>query len=237
MNSHQLPTRVLGGITVLNTELITKAQDYARKYLGDQGYKHVIRSWLIGQAIISHLPAGAQQSIDLEAFAISNLLHDMGWSTSKDMVSDDKIFEVDGANAAREFLNKEAPAAEWDKHRIQLVWDAIALHTSSDIAPHKETEVALTNAAIFTELVGVQVSKSLIGGVVGITEEEFDGIAKEFPREGLRGYLRETMCGLCKRKPETTYLNFVGDYGERYVEGYSKEGKLIVDLFEECVTE
>ena len=41
-------------------------------------------------------------------------------------------FEVDGANAARNFLKKEA--SHWDKHRSQLVWDAIALHTTTSIA-------------------------------------------------------------------------------------------------------
>jgi hypothetical protein len=33
------------------------------------------------------------------------------------LVSKDRRFEVDGADAARKFLRKEAP--DWDKHRLQ----------------------------------------------------------------------------------------------------------------------
>ena len=47
------------------------------------------------------------------------------------MTSNDKQFEVDGAIAAREFLLREGNPEEWDKHRIQLVWDSIAFHTCS----------------------------------------------------------------------------------------------------------
>ncbi|KAF2466355.1 uncharacterized protein BDR25DRAFT_306174 [Lindgomyces ingoldianus] len=232
-----LQTRVLAGITVPDTPLITKAIAFARRHMDDQGYKHVVRSWLTGQAIISHLPPPAQQSIDLEAYALSTILHDLGWSKSPELISKDKCFEVDSANAAREFLLREGEASEWNKHRIQLVWDAIALHSSPQIAAFKESEVALANAGIFTELLGVDVSKQLMGGVVGMSQQEFDGIAKEFPREGLRGYLREIMCGLCRTKPETTYLNFVSGFGERFVEGYSLEGKKVVDMMETYVTE
>jgi len=60
-------------------------------------------------------------------------------SPTNELVSKDKRFEVDGAEAAREFLRKEAPS--WDKHRLQLVWDAIALHTTGSIVYHKEPEV------------------------------------------------------------------------------------------------
>ena len=66
-------------------------------------------------------------------------------SNNTSIVSKDKPFEVDGANAAREFLQREGGRA-WNKHRVQLVWDAIALHTDSEINPYKELEVSYTAA-------------------------------------------------------------------------------------------
>lgn len=136
MAQSQLPTQVIAGITVPDTPLITKSIALARKYLDDQGYKHVMRSWLSGQASINRLPISERSFIDEEAFSIATILHDLGWSTSSDMVSKDKQFEVDGANAAREFLHREGKPEEWDKHRVQLVWDSIAFHTCP-IAPCK----------------------------------------------------------------------------------------------------
>jgi hypothetical protein len=45
------------------------------------------------------------------------LMHDIGWDPIGELVSKDRRFEVDGADAARNFLRKEAP--DWDKHRLQ----------------------------------------------------------------------------------------------------------------------
>lgn len=44
------------------------------------------------------------------------------------------------------------------------------------------------------------------------------------------------MLHLCKTKPETTYDNTVGEWGDRYLqgEGYSREGKLTQYLLETC---
>lgn len=89
-----------------------------------------MRSWLLGFIIAAKIPE--LQGRDLEAHAIAAILHDLGWAETGDLVTEDKRFEVDGANAARDFLEKEA--GDWNKHRLQLVWDAIALHTTPSIA-------------------------------------------------------------------------------------------------------
>jgi hypothetical protein len=49
--------------------------------------------------------------------------------------------------------------ASWDKHREQLLWDSVALHTSPDIAAFKEIEVALVSGGTFCELVGPEIAK------------------------------------------------------------------------------
>jgi hypothetical protein len=46
--------------------------------------------------------------------------------------------------------------------------------------------------------------------------------------------LKANMCHLCEVKPATTYDNTVGEWGDRYVEGYSRKGKLTQDLLETC---
>lgn len=232
-----LPTRLFAGVKVPDTPIVNKAIAYARHHLTDHGYNHVMRSWLVGQLMISRLPPQAQGSFDQEAFAIGTILHDLGWSKSPDLISKDKTFEVDGANSAREFLCKEGDPQVWDKHRIQLVWDLIALHTTAAIAAHKEIEVAVAFSAIFADLMGLGVAKSMMGEMMSLTEDEWDVIEEEFPREGLRGFIKETICGLCVSKPETTHWNFQSGFGERFVDGYKGEEMNIVDLMMECITE
>lgn len=73
-------------------------------------------------------------------------------------ISTDKIFPVDGADAARDFIRK-AGGPGWNDHRLQLVWDAIALHTDLEIARFKEPEVAIMCAGTYTELVGPEGGK------------------------------------------------------------------------------
>ncbi|OCL13378.1 hypothetical protein AOQ84DRAFT_332744 [Glonium stellatum] len=223
-----LPTRVIAGITVPDTPLIAKALAYARSLMDDQGYNHIVRSWLTGMAIVSHLPTSATGSLDLEAFSVANILHDLGWAITGDVVSTDKRFEVDGANGARAFIQREVEGTqEWDAHRLQLVWDAIALHTTPSIARFKQPEVAFTSLGIFAELTGPAIAPP---GT--LSQAEFDSIAAEFPRADLKGYIRETMCRLCRTKPDTTYDNFVGEYGERFLEGFSLKGKLAIDALD-----
>jgi hypothetical protein len=48
--------------------------------------------------------------------------------------------------------------------------------------------------------------------------------------EGLEGGAKEVMCGLCTEKQATTCDNFVGAFGVEFVDGYSLEGKRVVDL-------
>jgi hypothetical protein len=71
-------------------------------------------------------------------------------------------FEVDGANAARAFiLSSASNKHDWDKHRLQLVWDAVALHTSDTIARFKEYEVAVVSGGTYTELAGIEIGKAI----------------------------------------------------------------------------
>lgn len=67
------------------------------------------------------------------------------------------------------------------------------------------------------------------GGV--LSQEEWDKVAKAYPRDGLRDRMIGKLCGLCKDKPATTYDNWFGDFGEALVEGYSRKPNRFFDIF------
>lgn len=234
MSTQQLPTRMIAGVTAPYTPIISKALDFAKTNMDPIAFNHVTRSWLIGVLLIGRLPPAMRNNLDLEVYSVSTILHDLGWVASSDFRSKDKVFEVDGANVAREFILREGDSAAWDKYRIQLVWDAIALHTHPSVSAHKEPEVAISSAAIMVELFGPEFAAQQSGGALPeVSREEMNRIAEEFPRAGLKGYVKEVMCGFCREKPDVTYLSFVGGFGERFVEGYSLQGKHVVDLMME----
>ncbi|KAB8256639.1 hypothetical protein BDV32DRAFT_128652 [Aspergillus pseudonomiae] len=179
----------------------------------------------------------------MESVLLGCILHEAGWTQTPGLYSKDKRFEVDGANAARHFLQNHAEAPRWDKHRIQLVWDSIALHTTQSIAIHKQSEVHLMNLGSFTDFVG-----PLLPGDY-ITVNEYKAIVKAFPRGDFMERGKKVMCGFCRDKPETTYDNLVGDFGllfgydgkgegkEEYAKAHEEHSRLMGPLFaawDEC---
>jgi len=217
------PTQVLAGVTVPDTPLITKALAFAKSQLDPLLYNHVVRSWLFGAYIASQTSENI--NYDAEVHAITAILHDMGWSTNSSLVSPDKRFEVDGANAARSFLKSEGSPEEWNEHRLQLAWDAVALHTTPSIAAEKESEVKICLYGITTDFLGPEKAPSC-----PMPKDIWNGILREFPRDGFKEGAKEAICCLCQRKPETTYDNFTADFGVRFVDGYSLEGKRAIDI-------
>jgi hypothetical protein len=196
-------TRVLGGIQVTDTPLITLAMDYARIHCEPYLFNHVVRSWLFAVRL------GQLQKIsyDAEVVAVGTLLHDLGLT---DDVQGSRRFEVEGADAARSFAREQS----LDDHRIQLIWDTVALNSTPSIALYKEAEVALCTAGIVLDFGGPQFEL--------IPPAEMKGILDAFPRLGMKGSFTDAVCRIVKTRPETTYDNFARDFGERFVPGYQR---------------
>jgi hypothetical protein len=72
-------TRLLAGVIVPDTDLINKSIALAKESLPIDGFNHVMRSWLNGQAMINRLPSDKRTEIDAEAYGVATILHDLGW--------------------------------------------------------------------------------------------------------------------------------------------------------------
>jgi HD domain len=194
--------RVLGGITVVDTPLVTRAIDYARTNSEPYLFNHAVRSWLFAVRL------GQLQGIatDAEAVAVGTLLHDLGLTKS---FQGQKRFEIEGADAARAFAREQG----LDDRRLQLIWDSVALNSTPSIGLYKEAEVALCTAGIGVEF-GFQYDR--------IPPDEMKSILDAFPRLAMKQRFKDSVCRIVKTKPETTYDNFAGDFGERFVPGYKR---------------
>ena|SRR5215471_249497 len=194
-------TRVLGGITVPDSPLIRRAMDLARTHSEPYLYNHAVRSWLFAVRL------GQLQGIpnDADAVAIATLLHDLGLTNS---FAGPRRFEIEGADAARAFAREEGI----DEHRVQLIWDTVALNSTPSIAVYKETEVALCTAGISLDWGGFQFDR--------IPPGEMKAVLDEFPRLDMKRGFTDSVCRICRTRPETTYDNFARDFGERFVPDY-----------------
>ena len=150
---------VLAGIKVPDTRLVRDAMDLARSSSEPFLFNHVMRSWLFSVL----LSENATPAPDPEVLAVSSVLHDLGLT---DRFSAEERFEVDGANAARAFMKERGISTQ----RMQLVWDAIALHTTRSIALHKEPEVAMAHSGIAVDVLGAGLDRILRDVAVGQTE-------------------------------------------------------------------
>jgi hypothetical protein len=195
-------TRVLGGITVIDTPLIARAMDYARIHSEPFLFNHAVRSWLFAVRL------GQLQGVphDPEVVAVGTLLHDLGLT---DGFTGPKRFEIEGADAARSFAREQG----LDDRRVQLIWDSVALNSTPSIGLYKEAEVALCTAGIGVEF-GFQYYL--------IPPNEMKSVLAAFPRLEMKRRFTDSVCRIVKTKPETTYDNFAGDFGERFVPGYQR---------------
>jgi hypothetical protein len=212
-----LPTSPIAGVQFPITDLTSKAFAYVQEHNTATVANHVIRSTLFALIIACKVPSYA--GCDAESIFLATILHDLGWANTPSLISKDKRFEVDGANAARDFINSHAESedAKWTEQRIQVIWDAIALHTSPSISLHGQPGVAVVTHGITADFFGPNTP----GGV--ITVDEFKEVVKAYPRLNFEATLKQTTCNLCTNKPETTYDNFVGLFGCRDIPGYKDE--------------
>src|SRR5271163_1389541 len=193
---------VLAGIKVTDTPLVRDAVELSRSSLEPYLFNHVMRSWLFGIL----LSEGAELAPDPELLAVSAVLHDLGLT---DRYTAEDRFEVDGANAARAFLKERSISTQ----QTQVVWDAIALHTTPTIALHKEPEVVMTHSGIAVDVLGA--------GLDRISQEKQQAILTAFPRLAFKDGLKGCLCNVVRQKPITAVDNILRDFGIRYVEGFT----------------
>ena len=121
--------------------LAVRAVEYVRSCETDPVINHSIRSYLFAALLAEHegLRAGAGFDKDLLFFAC--VLHDLGTSP---LASGTQRFEVDGADMAATFLADSGIGAA----DVDLVWEAIALHSTPGIPERRGPIAYLTRLGV-----------------------------------------------------------------------------------------
>ena len=128
--------------------------------------------------------------LDAELLFICAAFHDFG--LLKQFSSADDRFEVDSANAVRQFLeHHRVPAA-----RIQVAWDAISLHTTPGIAAYKPVEVELLYDGVGLDVLGI--------GYEHFPEAVRKKVVAQFPRINFKQDIAKAFLGGFEHKTQTT---------------------------------
>jgi hypothetical protein len=164
----------IGGVRIPDSKLCVAATDYARQVSEPFLFNHVMRTYLFG-AIAGRK---GSRSYDSELFYLGAVLHDLGLTESAPRQT---RFEVDGADAAKAFLTGQGLAED----KAELVWEAIALHTTYAVPPRKAPEIAL-----------VQLGAGIDVGVVPldlVSPKVVDAVLEAYPRLGFKQAIIEAL--------------------------------------------
>jgi HD superfamily phosphodiesterase len=135
---------------------------------------------------------------DPELLYVGAMFHDMGL-VSKYSSPNDR-FEVDGANAARDFLCRHNIAVS----DIDEVWTAIALHTTPGIPQYMSPIIALLTAGVEMDVMGL--------GYGDFSDAERNAVVEAYPRTPhFKEDILQAFYEGIKHKPETTFGNVKAD--------------------------
>lgn len=182
--------------------LAKEATEILREYSSDLLFNHSVRVYLFAAE------QGRQQKLrfDAELLYVASAFHDLG--LSKKFSSQNERFEVDGANAARQFLS----AHNLPQEQVQTVWEAIALHTTPGIPQYMRSEIALLSSGVALDVLG--------NGFDQFPSVLREQIVAKYPRKHFKkDFIQAYFAGFA-HKPGTTYGTVNAGICERYIPGY-----------------
>ena len=189
-------------LAIPDSLLAKEATGILREYSTDLLFSHSIRVYLFAAE------QGRQQDLrfDPELLYVAAAFHDLG--LIKKFSSQNERFEVDGANAARQFLT----AHNVPEEQVQTVWEAIALHTTPGVTQYMRSEVALLYSGVGLDVLG--------RGFDQFPSKLRDAIVARYPREHFKEGMVQAAFGGFAHKPGTTYGTVWAGVPERFIPGY-----------------
>jgi hypothetical protein len=184
----------ISGIAIPDSKLARAVTEFIRDTESDLLFHHSARVYLWGA--LTGQRTGL--SFDPELLYAAAMFHDIGLTARYE--NSQLRFEVDGANAARDFLR----AHHISEGDIETVWNAVALHTTPGIPQFMRPEIALVQAGAGMDVAG--------RGYDQFSDAQRDAVITAFPREAdfKHGIIDAFYQGM-KHRPDTTFGTFNDD--------------------------
>lgn len=184
----------IDGVAVPDSKMASEVTELVRDTASPLLFNHSSRVYYFGAL------TGQRRGLpfDAELLYVGAMFHDMGLTAQHSSKTD--RFEVDGANAARDFLRQHGI----DQQDIDTVWAAIALHTTPGIPQYMHPVIALVNAGVLMDVLGAEYEK--------FTEAQRNAVTEAYPRDPrFEEDIIQAFYDGAKHKPETTYGTIMAD--------------------------
>lgn len=185
----------ISGVSIPDSKMAREVTQLIRDTASDLLFYHSTRVYFWGAL------AGKRKGLmfDPELLYTAAMFHDIGLTHG---YRDSQLrFEVDGANAAREFLRGHG-ISERD---IEKVWTAIALHTTPGIPEQMNPEIELVQAGAAMDIVGAFYEH--------FTDEQREAVTAAYPRgDDFKHDIIEAFYRGLKHRPDSTFGTFNDDF-------------------------
>jgi hypothetical protein len=197
-------TEIVAGIEIPETPAVAEATRVIRNATSPVIFHHSRRVFLFG--LLQARALGLTP--DPELLYISALFHDAGLrTTSSDAV---QRFELDGADLARRFLLDRGFSAG----AAEVVWTAIALHTTPGVPGRMGPEIAATAYGVLTDVVGAGLEK--------VDRAQVAEVIAAHPRGDFKNEFMQALVDGLQQRPDTTYGTVNADVLEHFVPGFHR---------------
>jgi hypothetical protein len=192
----------IAGIAVPDSALAREATEFVRDASTQLLYHHSRRVFLWASLQAERLSVDH----DAELLYVGAMFHDLGLVDGHR--SAHERFEIDGANAARAFLERHGLPED----QVMTVWESIALHTTRQVPDYKQPEVRLVALGVQYDVLGTRFD--------ALTGEQRDAVLAAHPRTNFKTGMIEALADGVRDKPETATANMMSDILEAVVPGY-----------------
>src|ERR1700686_89044 len=199
------PPQSIAGIAIPDTPLTREITEYIRDTEDDLLFHHSRRVFLFGA--LQGRRRGLQP--DLELLYVGAMFHDIGLTEA--YRTSQLRFEVDGANAARDFLLRR----DVDDATARKVWLSIALHTTPGVPEFLDPEIALVTAGVETDVLGIDRD--------ALPAEALAAVTAAHPRPNFKSRILQAFTDGNVHRPRSTSGKLNADVLARYDDSFVRD--------------
>ncbi|WP_193044793.1 HD domain-containing protein [Mycolicibacterium baixiangningiae] len=197
-------TDVIAGVTIPDSRLAKEATELIRDTTNELIFHHSRRVFLFGSLQARALDLHP----DDELLYVAALFHDTGLVPPYRGTS--QRFEMDSADAARDFLASRDVTGE----PADVVWTAIALHTTPEVPYKLDPVIAATTAGVETDVLGLRLDVIDSAALTAVTEAH--------PRPDFKNRILQAFTEGFQDRPDTTFGTVNADVLEHFVPGFRR---------------
>jgi hypothetical protein len=194
----------IAGVQIPDSALAKAATELIRDTTNDLIYHHSRRVFLFGSLQSRQLTI----TPDAELLYVAALFHDTGLVPPYRGTA--QRFEMDSADAARDFLLSQG----FSRPDTDVVWTAIALHTTPEVPYGMDAVIAATTAGVETDVLGLRLD--------AIDAADIEAVTAEHPRPNFKSEILQAFADGFKDRPGTTFGTVNADVLEHFVPGFRR---------------